>query len=169
MFTKDLTDHAEKVLSLAKEKGKKLVTAESCTGGLVSGVLTEIPGSSAAFYSGFVTYSNDAKVEMLGVDPLILKENGAVSEETAAYMAVGALEYTDGDISVAITGIAGPEGGSEEKPVGTVWFGVGILKEDEINVHTGKYLYEGDRQQIRLGAVETALHMLETALSEEIE
>lgn len=165
MFNDRIMTVAEDVIKKYKEAKKKIVTAESCTGGLVCGALTAIAGSSAVVEAGIISYSNDAKTDLLGVDPLVIKENGAVSEDTAAYMAMGALEFTEGDISVAVTGIAGPDGGSEDKPVGTVWFAVGIVNGNEVDIHTGKYVYEGDRNDVRMGAVETALTLLSEALA----
>lgn len=114
---------ATAALTACRERGERVVTAESCTGGLVSASLTEIAGSSDVFERGFVTYSNDAKIEMLGVHAETLKTQGAVSEEVAKEMAAGALKYSKGDISVSVTGIAGP-GGSEHKPEGRVCFGL---------------------------------------------
>ncbi len=132
----------------------KLVTAESCTGGGLAYHLTRLSGSSDWFERGFVTYSNTAKEEMLGVNPVILSTFGAVSEETAQEMAEGALRVSQGQVSVAITGIAGPTGGSVEKPVGTVWFGwagvsFGTLCE--------KHVIPGNRDEVREKAVEIAL------------
>lgn len=165
MFPDHIVKLAHDTVETYRKAGKKIATAESCTGGLVTGVLTHIPGSSDVVECGFVTYSNAAKTNLLGVDVETLREHGAVSEETAAYMAVGALEYSDAHVSVAITGIAGPDGGSKDKPVGTVWFGIGVLEGDEINIHTGQYAFDGDREAVRLGAVETALTMLNDILS----
>jgi nicotinamide-nucleotide amidase len=113
---------AKRVLQRARSRGLKIATAESCTGGLVAAALTEIAGSSDVFDRGFVTYSNDAKQVMLDVPTAILKRYGAVSAETAAAMAQGALRYSLAEIAVAITGIAGPGGGSKQKPVGLVHF-----------------------------------------------
>lgn len=113
---------AEELVALAKIKGLRLAAAESCTGGLVAAALTDIAGSSAVFERGFVTYSNDSKVEMLGVTPQTLAAHGAVSAQTAREMALGALAHSRADLAVAITGIAGPGGGSAEKPVGLVHF-----------------------------------------------
>ena len=166
MFNDQILKEAETVVQNYKKAKKKIVTAESCTGGLVAGALTAIAGSSAVLEAGIVSYSNEAKTDLLGVDPLVIKEHGAVSEDTAAYMAVGALEFTEADVSIAITGIAGPGGGSKDKPVGTVWFAVGVLNgEEDIDIHTGKYFFEGDRNAIRAGAVETALVMLRDVLN----
>ncbi|PSW08043.1 nicotinamide-nucleotide amidase [Photobacterium rosenbergii] len=148
-------------MALAQQVGLALaqrnwvaVTAESCTGGGVSTAITDIAGSSAWFDRAFVTYSNEAKQEMLGVREQTLSEFGAVSEAVVAEMALGALAQSRGDIAVAISGIAGPGGGSKEKPVGTVCFGWAD--------HTGKLkvetcLFAGDRQEVRQQAVEKAL------------
>ncbi len=117
-----LVDAARKVVEANIAAGRRVAVAESCTGGLVTAAITEIPGSSAMFEAGFVTYSNDAKLKLLGVSSDVLETFGAVSIAVAWGMARGALERTDADVAVAITGIAGPEGGSEKKPVGTVVF-----------------------------------------------
>lgn len=168
MFPDHIKKLAEEVLDIYRKAGKKIATAESCTGGLLGGALTEIPGSSDVYQGGIISYANETKVGLLGVDPKALQEHGAVSEETAAYMALGTLEYIDADVSVSVTGIAGPDGGSDEKPVGTVWFGMGILSgEDDINIHTGRFVFDGDRHDIRMGAVETALNMLKEGLNAE--
>ncbi len=113
---------ARAVIGAARAGGVMVATAESCTGGLVAAALTEIPGSSAVVDRGFVTYSNEAKAEMLGVDPSLIAEHGAVSGDVAAAMAAGALGRSRADLAVAITGVAGPGGGTERKPVGLVWF-----------------------------------------------
>jgi len=116
---------AEHVLSGLIEKGERLTTAESCTGGLIASLLTQIAGSSQAFEAGFVTYSNEMKTQMLAVDPQILADHGAVSRETVLAMARGALEKSAADYAIAVSGVAGPGGGSKEKPVGTVWIAWG--------------------------------------------
>lgn len=131
-----------------------LATAESCTGGWVAEAVTSIPGSSAFFDSGFVTYSNAAKQLMLGVQEQTLADFGAVSEQTAIEMAEGALSHSSADISIAITGIAGPDGGSPDKPVGTVWFAFG--KRGDLT-RTALQQFSGDRQAIRQQAVIFAL------------
>jgi len=118
-----MMDLATQALASARKRGWKIATAESCTGGLISGALTEIAGSSDVFDRGFVTYSNDAKMAMLGVKPETLDTYGAVSEQVAAEMALGALTHSKADIAVSVTGIAGP-GGSEHKPEGRVCFGL---------------------------------------------
>jgi PncC family amidohydrolase len=166
MFPEHIEKLAEEVLDLYRKAGKKIATAESCTGGLIGAALTNIAGSSDVYLGGIISYSNDAKIGLLGVDPEVLKEHGAVSEDTAAYMAMGALEYIEADVSVAVTGVAGPGGGSDEKPVGTVWFGLGALEgEEDINIHTGMYQFDGDRNAVRMGTVETALNMLKEFLN----
>lgn len=105
-----------------KKHQLSLTTAESCTGGLIAALCTELPGSSLWFERGFVTYSNESKIEMLGVKPALIKTYGAVSQQVAEAMALGALAHSRADLSLAVTGIAGPSGGSSQKPVGTVWF-----------------------------------------------
>jgi nicotinamide-nucleotide amidase len=117
---KSLTNMATQVLDKCRARGLRLVTAESCTGGLIAATLTDIPGSSDVFDRGFVTYSNQAKCDMLGVDPDLIAQQGAVSELVARHMAQGALLHSGCDIAVAVTGVAGPGGGSDDKPVGTV-------------------------------------------------
>jgi len=112
------------VITSAVERGVVIATAESCTGGLIGGALTDAPGSSAVFDRGFITYSNEAKNELLGVPMAMLEKHGAVSEEVARAMAEGALERSNAQIAVSVTGIAGPGGGTKDKPVGLVWFGV---------------------------------------------
>ncbi|MGR5066548.1 nicotinamide-nucleotide amidase [Photobacterium sp. DNB22_13_2] len=148
-------------MALAQQVGQVLalrnwvaVTAESCTGGGVSTAITDIAGSSAWFDRAFVTYSNEAKQEMLGVSVETLTQYGAVSEQVVAEMVMGALAHSRGDIAVAISGIAGPGGGSEEKPVGTVCFGWAD-QTGQLKVET--CLFDGDRQEVRQQAVEKAL------------
>ena len=135
------------------ESGQRLVTAESCTGGLVAAAITSRPGSSNWFERGWVTYSNAAKTEELGVEPELILQQGAVSEAVAAAMAEGARAYSLGDYAIAITGIAGPDGGSPEKPVGTVCFGWASLTACK----TETVYFDGDRQSIRQQAAAYAL------------
>lgn len=134
-----------------------LATAESCTGGWVAQVVTHTPGSSAWFDRGFITYSNDAKVEMLGVDPEIIARYGAVSQETAAEMAAGALVNSNAMISLAVSGVAGPAGGSPDKPVGTVCFSWCKLGDEP---QTERHHFAGDRESVRCQAVVRALEGL---------
>lgn len=149
---------AEAVLSAARAKGLRIATAESCTGGLVTGALTEIPGSSDVVDRGFVTYSNDAKMQMLGVSSQTLHDHGAVSEATAVAMAEGALAHSLADLSVSITGVAGPGGGTDAKPVGLVHFAVARKGHATI---PEKHLF-GDigRSAIREASVGVALKLL---------
>jgi len=144
---------AKQVGQFLLEKGWKLVIAESCTGGGLGEQITSISGSSKWFDRGFITYSNQAKIEMLGVSPQTLEENGAVSEETVLEMAAGALKQSSAQLSIAISGIAGPDGGTPDKPVGTVWIGWATAK----NARAEKYLLNGDRQAIRRQAIEISL------------
>jgi nicotinamide-nucleotide amidase len=161
MFTPILTERAAALLTLCRDRGLKLATAESCTGGLVAGLLTEIPGSSAVVERGFVVYSNLAKQEMLGVPEATLARWGAVSAATARAMAEGALAHSAADLAVAITGVAGPDGGTAEKPVGLVHFAAARRggEPTELERRFGPL----SRDAIRLAAVETALEMLEAA------
>ncbi|WP_027009074.1 nicotinamide-nucleotide amidase [Conchiformibius kuhniae] len=136
---------------------RTITTAESCTGGLLAAELTSVPGSSAYFQRGFITYSNQAKTQQLNVLESTLRHYGAVSEETVREMALGALVATRNDYAVAITGIAGPDGGSKDKPVGTVWFGFATKQR----IWAKHYRFDGDRKQVRSQAVQYALAMLE--------
>ncbi|ARB91714.1 CinA family protein [Legionella longbeachae] len=144
----------KEIASTLKKSGWQLVTAESCTGGLIAGYLTEIPGSSDWFERGFVTYSNLAKEEQLSVPKSLIEKYGAVSEPVAQAMATGALQHSAGDVAVAVTGIAGPDGGSIEKPVGTVCFGWAALG---VTPKTLIKQYTGNRQEVRLAACQEAL------------
>jgi nicotinamide-nucleotide amidase len=160
MFPDDIADLAAKVIAAANERGWTIATAESCTGGLVAGALTAVAGSSAVVDRGFVTYSNAAKTALLDVPESMLEAQGAVSERVARAMAKGARTQGGADLSVSITGIAGPGGGSPEKPVGLVHFGCvsqsGIVHE--------RHVFEGlDREGVRLAAVRTALRLLLSA------
>jgi len=148
------------LLELCRSKGLMLATAESCTGGLVAAQLTAIPGSSAVVERGFVTYSNEAKAEMLGVPPELIHTHGAVSEPVARAMAEGALAHSRAHLSVAITGIAGPDGGTAEKPVGLVHLATARLGGPILTRH---HVFPGDRDAVRAQAVATALAMLEDA------
>lgn len=152
---------AEEVLALARRAGVMISTAESCTGGLIIGALTEIPGSSDVVDRGYVTYSNTAKREMIGVSPVTLAEYGAVSEEVALEMAEGALNKSQAGVAVAVTGIAGP-GGSEHKPEGRVCFGL-ARKGATTVVETVEFGPLG-RSAVRAATVEHALEMLRSAL-----
>jgi nicotinamide-nucleotide amidase len=150
---------ARRLLALCRARGLKIATAESCTGGLVAGALTEIPGSSDVVDRGFVTYSNEAKHEMLGVTALTLERVGAVSRETAEEMAQGALERSDADLAVAITGIAGPGGATPGKPVGLVHFAAAARGGRLI--HRARKFGDIGRRKVRQKSVDQALAMLE--------
>src|SRR5262245_44980230 len=121
-----MSDTVERLSVLLMSQGKKLATAESCTGGLIASQMTRRAGSSSVYERGFVTYSNESKVEELGVSEATLKAHGAVSEQTAREMAQGALKHSRADVAVSVTGIAGPNGDSDDKPVGLVWFGFAV-------------------------------------------
>lgn len=145
------------------KRGLMLGTAESCTGGLIAAAITERPGASSVFDRGFVTYSNDAKMEILGVPPAILERHGAVSEECAQAMAQGARQNSRADIAVSVTGIAGPDGGSPEKPVGLVYIGLASRGTDP---KAYKHLFTGTRTQIRTQTCEKALEHMITELQQ---
>ena len=159
MNERELRASAKRLLGLFRARGLRLATAESCTGGLVAAMLTEIAGSSDVVDCGFVTYSNEAKRAMLGVPPAPLKHHGAVSGETAAAMAAGALENSRADLTVAITGIAGPGGGSKQKPVGLVHFAA-ASRDGRRLARSRRYGRIG-RRQVRLRSVAEALQLLE--------
>ncbi len=153
---------ATKLGAILQQQNKMLTTAESCTGGWAAQAVTAVAGSSHWFERGFVTYSNLAKQEMLGVSAKILSQQGAVSEATAQAMALGALQHSQAHVSIATTGIAGPDGGSDTKPVGMVWFAWGL---SEANIVTKKCVFDGDREAVRRQAVEYALSELVTLIS----
>lgn len=146
---------AQQIIDKAGAEGLLLAAAESCTGGMIAAALTDVPGASAVFDRGFVTYSNEAKAEMLGVSAATIERYGAVSQPVARAMAKGALAASRADIAVATTGIAGPSGGSERKPVGLVWFALatrtGVIRAER------RVFAAGDRNFVRLRATETAL------------
>lgn len=150
----DLVDHLS---TLLLEKNMKLVTAESCTGGLLAAGITYRPGASNVLERGFITYSNEAKAEMLGIPMEIIEKHGAVSAQTAEAMAIGAIEKSHADLAVSITGIAGPDGGSDEKPVGTVYFGYKF--KEGVPVHRMEQ-FEGTRNEIQTQAANAALEHL---------
>jgi nicotinamide-nucleotide amidase len=153
-------DLAAIVLEQARRAGLSLATAESCTGGLVGGRLTEVPGSSDVFVGGVICYSNRLKTEQLGVPPALLAEHGAVSEAAARAMAEGARVRMGVDLAVSITGIAGPGGGTEEKPVGTVWTAVASSGATEAR----RTVFLGARREIRERAAQTALFLVHRSL-----
>ncbi|HNQ93021.1 MAG TPA: CinA family protein [Alphaproteobacteria bacterium] len=150
----DLSELVGTVSEILKTKTLKLATAESCTGGLISTLVTDRSGSSEIFDRAFVTYSNQAKTDMLGVSPLTLDKFGAVSEETAREMALGALKNSQADVTISVTGIAGPTGGTKDKPVGLVY--IGFARRDG-ECLAERHIFTGDRQAIRFAAAKTAL------------
>ena len=153
-----LVEEAAKLLALFRERGLKLATAESCTGGLIAAILTEVPGSSDVVERGFVTYSNEAKTEMLGVPAALIQKYGAVSEEVARAMSEGALGASRADIAVSVTGVAGPGGGTAAKPVGLVHFGAARIGGDLL--HREKRFGDLGRRRIRIASVAEAFSML---------
>jgi nicotinamide-nucleotide amidase len=161
--TSDLRERATVLIRAYTERGLKIATAESCTGGLVAALLTEIPGSSAVVERGYVTYSNEAKSEMIGVPTGLIAAHGAVSEPVARAMADGALSRSKADVAVAITGIAGPGGATATKPVGLVHFGV--ARKDAPTRHLERRYGDLGREQVRRRAVEDALALLESAIA----
>lgn len=162
MFNSEICDLARTVIDKARLQGLMIATAESCTGGLIAGALTEIEGSSEVFDRGFVTYSNEAKHQMLSVSAESLSRFGAVSEAVAKEMAFGAIASSRADISVSVTGIAGPGGGSKEKPVGLVYFGICRIGESP---DARRFIFDGlDRSGVRRQTVLTALALMHEAL-----
>ena len=150
---------SELCAQLAREllaRGWMLATAESCTGGLIAAACTDLAGSSGWFERGFVTYSNEAKTELLGVDPASIAQHGAVSEVVARAMAFGAVRHSRAQVGVAVTGIAGPTGGTPRKPVGTVWFGFQV----DGRLSSEMRVFAGDRAAVRAASVDHALQRL---------
>jgi nicotinamide-nucleotide amidase len=163
-FSAEILDTAERVIDACRARGWRIGTAESCTGGLVAAALTEIAGASDVVVAGLVSYADDVKMALLGVDEKIFEEHGAVSAEVARSMAKGALDAATLDLSVAITGIAGPGGGSDEKPVGLVYFAT-ARRDGKSIVLVQKEVRYGDlgRHEVRMRAALAALRMLERA------
>jgi PncC family amidohydrolase len=147
---------AERLIEEAALRNMTIALAESCTGGMIAGSLTDVSGASKVFLGSAVTYSNEAKIDILGVEPAIINDHGAVSSQCAEKMAEGAKRIFRSDIALSVTGIAGPDGGSQEKPVGTVWFA--ISSKDA--TYTFKKQFSGKRELIRNYAVNTALASL---------
>jgi nicotinamide-nucleotide amidase len=154
----ELAGWAARAAARLTRDGQRLATAESCTGGWIAKACTDLPGSSGWFLGGVVAYANDLKQAALGVDPVVLARHGAVSEPVVADMARGALERTGADVAVAVSGVAGPDGGSAEKPVGTVWFAwARRLGDGAVDVVTALETLPGDRETVRRLAVRRAL------------
>jgi len=161
-MTPESINRAAALLQAYRGRGLKIATAESCTGGLVAALLTEISGSSAVVERGFVTYSNEAKTELIGVPAEMIASEGAVSEKVARAMAEGALARSRADVAVGITGVAGPTGGTLTKPVGLVHFG--LARKGAGTVHLERRYGDLGRETVRRRAVEDALSLLEQAL-----
>ncbi|WP_072391138.1 nicotinamide-nucleotide amidohydrolase family protein [Hyphomicrobium sp. CS1GBMeth3] len=163
MFSAELISHAERLLAQLRARGLKLATAESCTGGLLAALFTEIPGASDVYERGFVTYSNAAKVGVLNVDFELLLRHGAVSPEVAGAMTTGARRASAAEVTLAVTGIAGPDGGTEAKPVGLVYVGLAAPGADTLV----REFHFGDigRSKVRSHTVAEALKMLDQALA----
>jgi nicotinamide-nucleotide amidase len=157
MFTKEINTKAKTLLELCEAKKLKLATVESCTGGLLAACLTAVPGSSSVVERGYVTYSNEAKIEEVGVDPALIREHGAVSREVAGAMAAGALRHAPVDLAAGITGVAGPGGGSAEKPVGLVF--ISAAAKNGVPTVTENH-FPGDRDAVRDASVSLALDLL---------
>ena len=151
--------NAAEIVTSLKQSGMRICCAESCTGGMIAAAITDIAGSSAVFSRGFITYSNQAKINMLGVKPETLNLYGAVSGQTVSEMASGAITASEdeADFAVAVSGIAGPDGGTVEKPVGLVY--ICVLKKGEVGQVT-RYVFDGDRQSVRTQTVENALQTI---------
>ncbi|WP_137128888.1 CinA family protein [Rhizobium sp. FY34] len=158
LFSRSTEDKAARLIAACRSRGMMLATAESCTGGLIAAALTDISGSSAVVDRGFVTYSNEAKQQMIGVEASVLAKHGAVSRETALQMARGALIRSRANLAIAVTGIAGPGGGSVEKPVGLVH--LAAISKDGRLMHRQMSYGELGRDGVRMATVETALDML---------
>ena len=160
LFPQALVEKATALLADFRTRGITLTTAESCTGGLISALITEIAGSSDVFTHGFVTYANAAKTSMVGVPASLIAQHGAVSESVARAMAEGALDTSVASIAVAVTGVAGPSGGSPEKPVGLVH--IAVARADGETIHQ-RHVFSGDRSSVRLQTVEAALALIGNA------
>ncbi len=163
MLPEGTLDEAAALLTELQARGVTLATAESCTGGLIAAALTAIPGSSATVLAGYVTYSNEAKARMLGVPEALLEEHGAVSEPVARQMAEGARRGADAGIAVSCTGIAGPGGGSDRKPVGLVFIGCATQGRE---TRVERHVFPGDRAGIRAATVEAAFRLIRRTITE---
>ena len=153
-----IADLARTVVAELSESGKAVATAESCTGGWIAKSLTDVAGSSAVFSYGIVSYSNGAKEQLLGVSNATLSEHGAVSQEVVSEMAEGALNLSGANIAVGVSGVAGPEGGTDDKPVGTVWFAWARRTDSGVKVDTELQAIQGDRKAVRMQTVTHALN-----------
>ncbi len=159
----DLSDLVRTLSDVLRINNLKLASAESCTGGLISMMITDLAGSSDIFDRGFITYSNQSKVDLLGVNPITLEKHGAVSEETAKEMAFGTLKNSQADITISVTGIAAPSGESKDKPVGLVYIGFARRNGE---CFSEKHIFGGDRKSVRQSAAKTALEIILKKISE---
>jgi len=157
-YSDELHSTIAQLAQALQQRGWMMATAESCTGGMIAAACTDLPGSSAWFDRGFVTYSNAAKTEMLGVPAELIAKHGAVSEEVVRAMAAGAISHSNALVSVAVSGVAGPGGGTPEKPVGTVWLGWSFDK----NIHTSQIYFSGSRSSVR---IQTTLYALKELIT----
>ncbi len=162
MLTAPTLQDASNLLEACRSKAIMLATAESCTGGLIGGACTELAGSSAWFDCGFITYSNEAKTQLLGIDAALITAHGAVSEPVARAMVVGAVARSRAQVALAVTGVAGPGGGTTEKPVGTVWFGWAVGGQ----IRTERRRFDGDRATVRAATVNHSLQTLVVLLQD---
>lgn len=162
--TESIAALSEALVSELIDAGRSVSVAESCTGGWIAKSLTDISGCSQCFAYGVVSYSNGAKESILGVNPATLIRHGAVSAEVVTEMAEGVLKLSGADYSVAVSGVAGPDGGSDEKPVGTVWFGWAVRDNKKVSLDTEKHLIKGDREAVRMRSVVLAMQGLRERL-----
>ena len=163
IYPDSLLEITSELILNSKQKGFRIATAESCTGGLIAGSLTSISGSSAVFECGFITYSNNSKIQILGVLPGDIDKFGAVSETVVCQMAEGAINNSSAHLTAAVTGVAGPDGGSDEIPVGTVFVASACVEQKTIYE---RFLFEGDREKVRLDTVQAALNLMLRQLNE---
>ena len=155
---------AKRVIEIASEKKIRIAVAESCTGGMISEKITDIPGSSNCFSHGVVSYSDEAKCQFFKIKDHALEDHGAVSQEVAEQMAEGVIQYNNCDISVSVTGIAGPSGATKTKPIGTIWFSWAKKVENKIVIESELHQFDGNREKIRMKATEVALRGIENRL-----
>ena len=155
---------AKRVIEIASEKKIRIAVAESCTGGMIAEKITDVPSSSNCFSHGVVSYSDEAKSQFFKIKVDTLKDHGAVSQVVAKQMAEGVIHYNDCDISVAVTGIAGPSGATETKSIGTVWFSWAKKVEKKIVIESELHQFDGNREKIRMNATEVALRGIENRL-----
>lgn len=163
MFSKVITEKTQKVSKALRKANKKVVTAESCTGGLIGAAFTQLPGSSEVFERGYITYSNDAKIELLTVPTIFIEDFGAVSKQVAIAMAEGALLMSKADISISVTGIAGPDGDTHDKPIGTIHIACAQHGKETSHRHLA---FNGNRDSVRNQALEAALDLLQNKISQ---